>query len=461
MKDSHWIKEIRDQISYTSELRGDVTVDIGIIGGGFVGLWTAIQIKEKSPDTEVAILEKNFCGSGASGRNGGMVMSWWPKIQTLIKICGENEAFMLANESEKCIDEIEEFCQKYNIDAHFIKSGWYWTATSERQKGAWRSVKKVTDNHGYSVYTDIPTNILQDRSGSNLHLEGVCEKSNGIIQPAILAQGMKKVALSLGVKIFENTDVESIVKGNPVKALTSNGSLIAKTIVIANNAWAATLEPELARSIVVVTSTILNTKKVPDKLEKIGWTGNEAITDSQLMVGYYRTTHDKRIIYGKGTGGLSYKNNIGENFGSNRLFLEDTKKDFLRTYPDIVETDIEYDWTGPIDRTYDSFPLFGNLKGASNIIYGVGWSGNGVGPSRLGGKILSSMALGEKNNFTNLKIINRKVKKFPCEPIRYLGGNIVRNAVRRNEQAAMMNKQENIIDVYLSKFAPSGLEDKS
>lgn len=461
MKDSFWIKEIKDSIAYSPSLDGDINTDIAIIGGGFVGLWTAILIKEKSPKTNVVILEKNFCGSGASGRNGGMVMSWWPKIHTLIQICGIQEALMIAQESEKCINEIGAFCETHQIEADFEQAGWFWTATTEKQKGAWNSVKKLTEDNGFSIYKDIPISELAKKSGSDAHLEGVIEESNAIVQPAKLAQGLKKVALSMGITIYENTSAESIIKTNPAKIITQNGSVTAPKVIIANNAWSATFEPELAKSILVVTSTIVATKPIPEKLDNMGWTGKEAITDSQLMVGYYRTTADNRIAYGKGTGGIYYKNKIGENFGKDPSFIEDTVKDFKRTYSEITDSDIEHDWSGPIDRTYDSFPLFGYLTNSPNIIYGVGWSGNGVGPSRMGGKILSSMALEEDNHLTNLKIINRKVRLFPNEPIRYIGGNLVRQAVRRNEQAAILNKEGSFLDIRLAKFAPSGLEDKN
>lgn len=458
MKDSLWIKEIKDSIQYMPSLNENIQADVAIIGGGFVGMWTAIQIKEKSPEKNVVILEKNFCGSGASGRNGGLVMSWWGELYTLIECCGLQEAIILAKESEQSINEIGEFCKIHNIEADFKQAGWLWTATTNQQKGAWGSLKELLEDNGYDIYKDVPLKELIQKSGSSLHLEGVIEESNAIVQPAKLAQGMKKVALSMGIKIYENTSVESIIKTNPAKVFTQNGSLTADKVVIANNAWVSNFESELADSVLVVTSTIVATQPISQKLKMIGWVGGEAITDSQLMVGYYRTTADDRIAYGKGTGGLHYGNKIDENFGKDPTLVEDTVKDFLRTYPEITTEEIDCDWTGPIDRTYDSFPIFGHLKNAPNIIYGVGWSGNGVGPSHLGGKILSSLALDEDNKFTQSKIINRKVKKFPKEPFRYVGGNMVRQAVRRNEQAAVLNKDGTFLDKQLAKLAPSGLK---
>ena len=461
MKDSFWIKEIKDKVTKESFQKGQEDCDIAIIGGGFVGLWTAILLKEKAPQKRIVILEKEYCGSGASGRNGGMVMSWWPKISTLIKICGEKEAYELAAESAQAINEIEEFCKNHSIDAEFIKSGWIWTATTNVQRQSWADVKAYTDKIDPSIYKKLPDEEVAKRSGSSIHLEGVIEESNGIVQPFKLAQGLKTVALELGVIIYEDSPAKSIEKTSPAKIVTALGTLSAKKVIIATNVWTNKLIPELANSILPVTSTIVSTDPKPELLKEIGWSGFEAVTDSQLMVGYYRPTKAGRIMYGKGTGKIYYNNKIDDNYGNDPQLVTDTICDFKRTYPIIKDQDITYDWTGPIDRTYDSFPLFGHLKGAPHIIYGVGWSGNGVGPSRVGGKILSSLALGEDNFFSSLKIINRtNIRKFPGEPIRYIGGNMVRNAVRRNEKAYILNQKPRALDLKLASFAPSGLEDK-
>ena len=100
------------------------------------------------------------------------------------------------------------------------------------------------------------------------------------------------------------------------------------------------------------------------------------------------------------------------------------------------------------------------LAGSNNIFYGIGWSGNGVGPSRLGGKILSSLALGLEDEWSQCGLVGRKVRQFPPEPLRYIGGNIVRAAVARKERAEIDDKKPCKLDVVLSRLAPSGLEDK-
>ena len=129
-------------------------------------------------------------------------------------------------------------------------------------------------------------------------------------------------------------------------------------------------------------------RTVAERLAKAGWSGGEAITDSQLMVDYYRTTRDGRIAFGKGTGAIAYGSRIGPVFSEDAASLQLTEAYLRRTYPQLGDVGLTHRWSGPIDRTYDSLPIFGRLGGQANIHYGIGWSGNGVGPSRLGGRIL-------------------------------------------------------------------------
>jgi len=460
MERAFWLQELGDELNPSDPLRGDIQADVAIIGGGFVGLWTALQIVEKSPTTKVVILEKDICGGGASGRNGGFVMSWWPKISSLISSCGETEAVRLAIESAKAIVEIGEFCSENEVDAHYQCNGWLWTATTSAQLGAWKSVTELCERLGHSIFQGLTSQEVKSRTGSSVHLAGVLDPAVATVQPARLVRGMRRVALERGIRIYEGTPVNTFDRQQPVKLTTPLGVVTADRVVIANNVWASAI-PELSRLIVPVTSTVAMTEAIPGRLQSIGWNGGEAITDSQLMVDYYRTTRDGRIAFGKGTGGIGYGDKIGARFDFDRIDTEATKTDFYRVYPNLSDVEIEHSWSGPIDRTYDSLPVFGTLPGTSNIFYGIGWSGNGVGPSRIGGKILSSLALDIKDEWSQCGLVGRDVQRFPPEPFRYIGGSIVRGAVRRKEQAEAAGDRPGKIDKALIRFAPAGLEDKA
>lgn len=456
---SLWLDESLPGETTAAPLSGAGRADVAIIGGGYVGLWTALRIKELDPTCDVSILERDICGGGASGRNGGFVLSWWPKFSSMVKAFGEREALRLTRASESAIGDIGDFCSRNSIDAQFVQRGWLWTATSTAHVGAWESVVRLCERLGVDAFERLEPSEVGRRTGSPVHHAGVLERCAATVQPATLVRGLRRVAMQRGVRIYEQSVVTRFSRGSPVVIQTSGGHLTAGTVVIATNAWAAAL-PELHRSLAVISSDIIATGPIPDRLAQIGWTGGEAITDSQMMVCYYRTTRDGRIAFGKGGWGIVYGGSIGSNIDRDASRAALVEADFRRYYPMLADVPIAQDWCGPIDRSPDSLPLIGKLGGHPNIFYGVGWSGNGVGPSVIGGRILASLALNRTDEWSQCGLVERRCKLFPPEPIRYVGAHVVREAVLRKERAEMAGRRPPWLAVQISKLAPAGLEDK-
>ncbi len=452
------MREAEPALQASAPLTGSQAADIVIIGGGYVGLWTALSIKELSPQSKVVVLERDVCGGGASGRNGGMAMSWWPKIASLLAFADVDDALFLARASERAIDEIAQFCGRHRIDAHFRCGGWLWTATSDAQQESWEGTLQACARVGARPFEHMLPEDVARRTGSRMHRAGVFERGNATVQPARLVRGMRRVALERGIVIHENTPVLELSHGYPAVIRSASGTILAKSVVLATNAWAVAI-PEISRLIVPVNSSIVVTQAIPERLAALGWTGGEAITDSQLMVGYYRTTRDGRIAYGKGTGALSRGGVIDATFSRHEESCLMAEQDFRRAYPMLADVRVSHAWSGPIDRTYDSLPVFGTLAGTGHIHYGVGWSGNGVAPSLLGGRILASLALDRNDAWRRCALVDRKPKRFPPEPIKYFGGSLVRNAVRRKEEREARDLAPRWLDVLLAGFAPAGLED--
>ncbi len=458
---SLWLDDLQTGQAPVQQLVNDITADVAIVGGGFVGLWTAITLKELEPGLRVAVLEANRCGSGASGLNGGFVMSWWPKIASLMRVCGLDDALWLADETTKSVSGLAAFLGQHGIDAEYRQAGWLWTATTPAHIDAWSGVVATAQRIGRGeIFQQLSREDVARRTGSDAHIAGICEPVNATIHPGKLGRGLAKVAARLGVTVYETSRVESMVRSSPARLVTRRGSVTAGQVVIATNAWAASV-PELERQFVCVGSAIVATSPIPGRLAEIGWVGGESITDSQTTVNYYRTTRDGRIVFGKGGGRIYFS---GEpppvSFNDSRGIAEATA-DFRRVYPMLADVPIERSWSGPIDRTYDSLPLLGRLDDAPNFIYGVGWSGNGVNPSRIGGRILASLLLGKRDRWAGNGLINRKTRLFPPEPVRYLGGSIVRAAMMRKDVKEIAGKSPSYLDDALVRLAPAGLEDKN
>lgn len=457
---SLWLQQALDGAPPAAPLTGTQRADIVILGGGYVGLWTAIQLKLREPACDVVVLERDICGGGASGRNGGMMLSWWPKLASLIKLCGTEEALRLARASADAIDQIAAFCDAHDIDCDFRRGGFLWTATAPAHMGAWDAVVNLCEQLGVDAFARLTAEEVARRAGSDRHLAGVFEARAATVQPAKLARGLRAAALSLGVRIHEHTPALDFTRNRPLIIDTPDGTLAADKLVVATNAWAAAL-PELWRALVVVSSDIVATAPIPDRLADIGWTGGEGITDSQMMVAYYRTTADGRIAFGKGTAGVSYRGRIDDLFDRNASRSAMTAHDFRRNYPALADIPIEHDWGGPIDRTPTSVPLLGHLGGREHLIYGVGWSGNGVGPSHIGARMLASLALGVEDEWSINGLIDRAPDWFPPEPIRVLGARLVREAVIRKERSELVGRTPRPLAVRVAALAPAGLEDKA
>jgi glycine/D-amino acid oxidase-like deaminating enzyme len=451
---SLWVGELSDLGLDASGLAGEHRADVCIIGGGYTGLWTALRIGELEPAASVIVVEADFCGSGASGRNGGFVLSWWPKLEALVERAGRDEALRLARASEDSIAEIGSFCESEGIDAHFHQGGWVWTATSPAQDGAWRGTLLACERYDVSPFQPLAKEEVQARTGSDVHLGGVLEPSAATVQPALLARGLRRSALARGVRVFEHSPVVALDRTEGV-VRTPSGSVRAGVVVLATNAWSARI-PDLRRSVVPLSSDVIATEPIPEKLAASGWTGGEAVSDSRLMVHYYRTTQDGRVAFGRGGGALGFAGRFGAEFEHADRRASEIAADLQRLVPAAREAAITHGWAGAVDRSVDGLPFCGRLSGGVPILYGVGFSGNGVGPSRVVARILASAALRRSDEWSE-SALNRGIpSRFPPEPLRFVGGVLIREAVRRKEEREDRGQSVGLLTHALAARAPSG-----
>ncbi|MFQ5829533.1 MAG: NAD(P)/FAD-dependent oxidoreductase, partial [Candidatus Methylomirabilia bacterium] len=173
-KRSLWLEEaLAVEHDEPRVLEGDHRADVCIVGGGYTGLWTAIHLKELKPELDIILIEADLCGGGASGRNGGFVLSWWAKFSTLLKLCSTKEALRLARASENAVAEIGSFCRRHAINAHYRPDGWLWVATNQAQIGAWTTTLKDLKRHGVQPFLELEPKEVARRAGSPAHLAGV------------------------------------------------------------------------------------------------------------------------------------------------------------------------------------------------------------------------------------------------------------------------------------------------
>ncbi len=425
-------------------LTGRSTADVAILGGGYTGLWTALCLTELAPGAQIVVVEQDLCGSGPSGRNGGFVTGWWDELPALIRRFGEAEALRTVRALDDAIASLGPWCDSNGVDAELRESGFLQVSAAPAQDDAWleatEACRRVGEGERWRALT--PAEVA-GRARSPVFRGGAFMPRAGTVQPARLARGLRRVALERGVTIHERTRANLPERGArggaPLRIETNSseggGVIEADQVVVATNAWAAGWRP-VARRLLTWSSYVIVTEPIPDRLVEIGWTGGEGIADARFTLHYARPTADGRIALGGGGGRAGWGGRIDRAFTHDAGSARRAADGLRRWFPQLADVRIEDAWGGPIDINDDHRPWFDTLAGG-RVHFGLGYSGNGVAPSILGGRILARLVLGrsDEDEVANLPIVGATPRAFPPEPLRGLGARIFREAVVRRERA--------------------------
>ncbi|HZO50023.1 MAG TPA: FAD-dependent oxidoreductase [Gaiellaceae bacterium] len=412
-------------------LQGDASADVLVVGGGYLGLWTAWQLKELEPDADVLLLEADVCGHGPSGRNGGFVSTLWDDLPTLRERAGDARAVDACRASERAVRAIGAWCDANEVDAWYRAAPTMLVATSAAQVGTWSDVVEACAAVGApDEAVAIDEAEVRRRCASPLFQGGgALLRVAATVHPARLALGLRRRLLERGVRVHERTRVRRL--GRDAVAETDAGVVRAGAAVLAVNAAAAGF-PGHRLSLAVASSHMVITEPVPDVIEQLGWTGGEAIADSRTMLHYLRTTRDGRIAFGWGGGRMGLGGRRLERLELDPGVVEQVRRELVRFFPALRDRAVTHAWGGPIDVSPTHLPIFGS-RGA--VHHGYGFTGNGVGPSYLGGEILARLALDRRDELTRLALVEPPRKRFPPEPLRWAGGSLIRAALVRKDAA--------------------------
>lgn len=432
---SWWLREAlaADPGVACPPLRGSARADVGIVGGGYTGLWTAFHVKRADPGAEVVLLEADICGSGPSGRNGGFMYGLWEDFPVLVELFGTEGAVRVGRASEAAVDFAEQVFREAGIDIWFRRSGHLTVSTSPVFDGAIAAQEELRSRPGFPAeqFRLLSASEVAMRCRSPQFRAGILNARGATVQPARLARGLRALVLAMGVRIHEETPVTAIEGGSPVRILAPEGELAAEQLVLGLNAWSNQIR-EFRRRILPRASHIILTEPAPDRLDELGWTGGEGIGDFRTTLHYLRTTPDGRIAFGAGTG--SPARGAGDRMYDDAGWTRRLEATLRRWFPGFREVGIEAAWGGPIDVGAHHVPFFGSLWGG-NVHYGMGFTGGGVGPCVLGGRILCSLALGRRDEFSSLPLVGLDAKRFPPQPFLHVGARLVLEAILRTDDA--------------------------
>ena len=459
-----WLDEAlkQEEMIEPVPLTADVDTDVCIVGGGYTGLWTAIELKSRQPNLDVVVLEMKVCGFGASGCNGGCVLTLAPRFLSLCKYYGLQEAKRLVVASESAVEEIRRFTETNGIACDFRVDGAQYIATNEAQVGAMNAVVQALEAEGINSWRKQAADEAIATSGTALLRESFASPKAGSLQPALLVRGLARVAREKGVRIYEETPMTGLIDDRNVpRVVTPRANVTSKKVVLAINAWMASTFQQFSRSILVVSSDMAITEPIPELLDNLSLNHGASICDMRTFVHYYHTTSDGRLLFGKGGNTFAFGSKMIREFFEPSKYEGQLKQGVQRFFPTLVSTRFEQAWNGGSDRSTTGFPFFGNLNGHPNIHYGFGYSGNGVTLCRIGGKILASLCLNRDDEWSRCGFVGGPRGQFPPEPFRWIGSLVVRNAIRRKESAEDESRRPRLYDSYLAQLArPVGKVDR-
>lgn len=451
-----WFDEAlsQEEMPEVTPLDEPISADVCIVGGGYTGLWTAIELKSRDPNIDIVIVEKELCGYGASGCNGGCVLTLATKFLSLCKFYGREEAKRLVVASETAVAAIRQFTEENTIDCDFRMDGALYIATNDAQMGAMDAVTQALEEEGINSWKKQPLSEAKSFAGTTEINEAYHSPNAGSLQPALLVRGLARVAREQGVRIYEQTPMVRLLESEDrPTVLTSCGSVSAGKVVLAINAWMATEFKQFARSIAVVSSDMAITEPIPELLQELNLNHGATICDSGIFVHYYHSTSDGRLLFGKGGNTFAFGSRMLASFFEPSKYLDQLRNAIARFFPTLKEANIDQAWNGGSDRSTTGFPFFGNLNDHRNIHYGFGYSGNGVTQSWLGGKILASLCMNAEDEWSQCGFVGGPRGHFPPEPIRWIGSLLVRNAIRRKESAEDAGRKPSRYDVFMARFA--------
>lgn len=421
-----WWLQDADDGDRSPALAAGLDVDVAIIGGGFTGLWTALALREADPALHVAVFEAEFCGFGPSGRNGGFCHGYWSYLPTLRDLFGDTRALELCVAGDRIVPGIRAFLASRGEDAWLREGGMIQGSTTPRQDAAVEAqldAARAVGHQDEAVPRDASHIVPRFR-------RAVFFRDGATLHPVRLVRALRRAVLADGVLLHERTRVRLRRDGS----LEANGHTVrARHTVVATNVSAAAWRPVRGRMTVFGSYAVL-TEPVPDLLAELGWSGHEGIVDARMFLHYFRTTEDGRVLMGSGSGPIGYGARIDERFTHDAATAARAELGLRRLLPALAGARIEASWGGPIDVAADHVPFIGTVPGTT-VHYALGYSGHGVGPSWLAGRVLASLVRGAENEWTALPLVHRRVATVPPEPFRRLGGGAIRAAILACEEA--------------------------
>jgi glycine/D-amino acid oxidase-like deaminating enzyme len=421
--DNYWDRSKRPR-KVAPVLAGDIAVDVAIIGAGYTGLATAYHLKVADPSLNVAILESETVGFGASGRNAGFVMTLFGASVGMMKSLHGGARVREAHDyMVRSIDGLAAMIAEHGLDCDFERSGFLKVATSPRYEKRIRDEITLFEQLGVEGYKWLDAGALADRVHAPTYLGACLEPVCGTINPRKWVDALAGLALGKGVQLYEKTPVDDVRRlHGKFRLTTPGGTVTADKVVFATNGYSHLIPGIRDKQMPAFAFIVVTEPLTPEQLAAIGWAGREGIEDGRNFMHFYRLTPDNRILMGGGPGFVPFGGRMDHDaYPAAWQHLEE----FIgTTFPALRGIRIDYRWGGAFSVTANSTPQIGTMHDGA-AVYSVGCTGHGVAMTHMNGQIIRDLVLGRKTELSELWFVNRRSMPLPPEPFRSLGAKAV------------------------------------
>lgn len=419
-------------------LSSDVSCELLIVGGGFTGLWGALQAIERQPDADIILIEKTTIADGASGRCGGFLSSSIAHGETNTEHHFPGEAEQLYQLGQTNLEEFIATLEKYQIDAHYEQVGETLVATDQNSVDALRASYEADKAQGLDVVW-FDQQQMQAQVNSPTYLAGLWSRGgrDGVIDPARLCWGLKRVILELGVRIYEQTPLENLGELGQDRMTTTcpGGTIVSDKVLIATNGYRHPLA-QGRRTVIPVWDYQLATEPLnQQQLDAIGWhKSRHALSNYANMFHYYRLTTDNRITWGGGGAVRYYFNNgTDQSYGDIPARFEQLSQEFFETFPQLKGLKFSHRWSGII-ATSTRFCVVPGVAHGGRVAWAIGYTGLGVGASRFGARIGIELLGYQPSDILELQFVKKKTMPWAPEPLRWIGVYITHKELERADR---------------------------
>lgn len=430
---SYWLG--LDAYTPNDPLRGELRADVALIGGGFTSLWTAYLLLQEAPDLDVAILEANAIGYGASGRNGGFAMTLVHRTLThLAAHVGDDGARRIYLAAKQAVEHIGKTVEAEAIACDAQPNGLITLSNSAPQDRIVHEEVETAQRLGLgSDFSFLDRDAARERIHSERIRCAFYEHACTLVNPARLARGLGRVVQRLGARVYEGTPVESWEEGSEgVVMRTAGGTLRADRVLLAGNAygtaWAAT-----RRSLLPFYSYICLTRPLSAaEWESVGWDGREGAEDRRVGLHYFRPTVDGRILWG-GRDPVFQPNGPRAGYDRDEAVFRRLRESFDWFFPQLREVPFEHRWGGPIAVTGDFMPAVGWFDPARRrVAFAYGYNGHGVAISNVAAHAVADLFAGRESEWTELRFVGGPPRDLGP---RWIRDPLVRRTVRAQIRA--------------------------